>query len=88
MRGERREGFGDLDPDALVADAEEHIRRGGALGARCVDGVRKLGAEDLQRREGVVHGRRARSRRRRTVGWVAILRLLLLANVLNARYVR
>jgi hypothetical protein len=84
MRGERREGFGDLDPDALVADAEEHIRRRGALGARCVDGVRKLGAEDLQRREGVVHGRRARSRRRRT----AILRLLLLANVLNARYVR
>jgi hypothetical protein len=73
MRGERREGFRDLDPDALVADAEEHMRRGGALGGWCVGGVSKMGAEDLQRREGVVHGRRARSGRRRTVGWVAIL---------------
>jgi hypothetical protein len=42
-------GVWNLDPEALVANAEEHLGGGGALGGRRLGGVSELGAEDLQR---------------------------------------
>ena len=59
--GERGGGglIWDLDPGALEADAVEHLRGRGTLRGRRLGAVRKLGAEDLQRREGIVQGLRS-----------------------------
>ena len=53
----------------MEADAEQHLRGGGALRGRRLGGAGELGAEDLQRRERVVHGDRSRPRRRWQRDW-------------------
>ena len=56
MKKEAGSGNWDLDPGALEADAEEHLRGRGSLGGGSRGGARELGTEELQRRERVVHG--------------------------------
>lgn len=80
-QGGGREGSGDLDPHALVADAEEHLRGGGAIGGRRLGGAGELGGVDLQRREGVVHGHRYQVTPPHC--WSPFPFLRLLADVLN-----
>lgn len=65
--GNREWWGGDLEPDALEADAVEHLGLRGAvrLRGRGLGGAGQLATEELQRRKGVVHVVPLRRRRRR-----------------------